>query len=173
MKRVLFLVFMCSTLCASSQTYSNSFFMNVHGEGKLFFVKEMRMAHAGGAKARKLRYDYTHIDARDNASITATCYTKGMTNIDSLFVLLPDGRKFGYPIEKIYNEKKRFTWKNRFRAYIDSSLWFEMYKFEEPFTIVVGSKNNDDILFKDSQSTWKRRQKKMLFIQSLVEINKQ
>ena len=173
MKRILFFALLCCALGVSAQNYGNSYFMNVHKEGKLYFVKEMKMAHHGGAKARKLRYDFTHIDARDNVSITATCYTKGMINIDSLFVLLPDGRKFGYPIEKIYNEKKRFTWKNRFRAYIDSALWFEMYKSEEPFVIVVGSKNQEDVFFKDSAYSWKKRKKKMIFIQDLVELNRQ
>lgn len=173
MKNLLFLLFVFCATVAGAQTYSNSFYMNIHEEGKLFFIKEMKMSHFAGAKAKKLRYDYTHIDARANASITATCCTKEMTNIDSLFVVLPDGRKYGYPVEKIYNEKKKFTWVNRFRAYLDSSLWFDMYKCEEPFTIVVSSKNNEDIQFKDSKSDWKKNRKKMQFIHELIEINKQ
>lgn len=147
--------------------------MNIHQEGKLYFIYETEMPSCEGKRMKSLRYDYTHIDSHDKVSMLATCSTDRAVKVDSLYITLPSGAKCGYKVESIYNEADRKGWHHRFRCEIERDAWFELYKTEQPFIIELHLTDGTTILYKDSERQWQKTRDKMLFIQDVILLNKE
>ena len=158
---------------ANAKSYNKSFIMNLHAEGKLYFVHEMKMSVAAGEDAGLLKYDYTHIDSRNVVAFLMTCATIKPSTIESMAIVLPSGEKHSFPVEQIYNTKGRKMWNNRIRCYIDRAIWFDMYSHEQPFQVELTLKDGTTLQFCDKPRDWKKNREKMIFIQELIKLNRE
>lgn len=174
MKRALLLFFVVIlATSAVAKNFNKAFLMNIHQDGKLYFVYETEMASCGGKGVKGLRYDYTHIDSDDKVSMLATCTTDNPTKVDSFFIVLPSGERLEHKVEIIYNEASRKGWQNRFRCEIARDVWFDIYESEQPFAVEVHMMDGSVITYKDSERNWQKSRDKMLFIQKIIELNKE
>lgn len=174
MKRV-FLLFFVVILAAGAvaKNLNKAFLTNIHQDGKLYFVYESEMASCDGRGVKSLRYDYTHIDSYDKVDMLATCSTDMPTKVESLCIVLPSGERLEYKVESIYNEAKRKVWLNRFRCEIKRDVWFDLYDTEQPFIVELRMTDGRVMTYKDSERDWQKSRDKMLFIQELINLNKE
>lgn len=174
MKKILFFIAALSFgVGLTAQNYSKYFTQNIHEKGKLYFILPMDMegVKENTGKAA-LSYDFTYLDSEERVSLLSTCSTPEAFLADSLHIVLPSGKRQSYPIEKIYNEKKRSKWNSRNRCYIDFSLWQDMYKSDEPYTLILTSSNQGKVAFKDSARRWKKKKEIVNFVQTIIEMNR-
>ncbi|WP_288149419.1 hypothetical protein [Bacteroides acidifaciens] len=157
----------------SAQNYNKYFTQNVHEKGMLYFIfpTDMESAKENTSKAT-LNYDFTYLDSQDSVALLSTCSTKNPLLIDSLHVVLPSGKQRSFPVERIFNEKKKNKWNSRTRCNIDFALWEEMYKNEQAYTLVYTSRSNTSLAFTDSPRKWKKNKNIIHFIQSLIAMNR-
>ena len=172
MRSLLSLVLVLFAIGVNAKSYNKSFIMNMHPEGKLYFVYETKMPSTAGKNVGSLKYDYTHIDSREEVALLMTCSTIKPAVIESMTIVLPSGEKHTLPIEKIYNSKKRKMWDSRIRCYIDRAVWLEMYNQEQPFQIELQLNDGTTLQFCDKPRNWIKNREKMTFIQEVISLNR-
>lgn len=175
MKRTALLLSFVLILTASviAKTYDKSFIMNIHPNGKLYFVYEMEMPSCDSKRVEKLRYDYTHLDSQVKVSMLATCTTDSAVKVDSMYITLPSGERYEYKVESIYNEANRKGWHNRFRCEIEREVWFNLYDAQQPFSVELRMTNGTTLKYMDSEKLWQKSREKMQFIQEIIKLNKE
>lgn len=170
MRTLLFYTLLFLVLPIQSQSYDKHLKTNITSEGILYYIYNFKMkSKSEGAKS--LEYDFTHLNERDHVTLTATCITTDIANIDSFYLSLPTGEKFECGVEKIYTEHKS-KWRTRFRVNFSYDLWQEMYGQNVPFRIILLCKDKKQIIFEDSAKAWKKNRKKLSQIQEVIEVNK-
>ena len=172
MRSLLSLVLVLFAIGANAKSYNKSFIMNMHPEGKLYFVYATKMPPVAAKDVGSLKYDYTHIDSRDEVAFLLTCSTIKPAVIESVSIVLPSGVKHTLPVEKIYHNKNRKMWESRIRCYINRAIWFEMYSQEQPFQLELQLNDGTTLQFCDKPRKWQKNREKLTFIQEVITLNR-
>ncbi len=168
MKITALFILMVFTLSASAQKLSNYYMSSNLENGRIYFIKPFEKFKNINTK-QIFVYDVSFLEGQDSVTMNFSYYTDHAAEADSLGFIIEDSGK-AYQVKKLFIEKDKKNWHQRYTATIPLTEIQRFYKSEAIPGIVVFA-NKKKLAYSIKSRKWKKYADIMQQILQVIKLN--